>query len=186
MINTKLKHSLHLTHRTNLFQYGECFLDKINTNRHLWLVMPSNQDQPPHNSYAKDFTAWFNLKPILDAKQSVPPIAEREIWWCSVGVNVGTETDGKNSPNSTRKVQFTRPVLILKKLSRFTFVGIPLTSKDKKGSWYYPIKLKNRQSNLILSQTRSFDTRRLQRKIEKISDSQFLQIKKTYLKFLEK
>ena len=133
----------------------------------------------------KDFLSWFNLKPILDNKQTVPPFANQEIWWCSIGVNVGTEIDGKNSSTSLSKSQFTRPVIILKKLSRFNFIGIPLTSKNKIGSWYFPLKMKDKESNLLFSQVRTFDSRRLQRKIEKISDTQFSQIKKSYLKFLD-
>ena len=39
-----------------------------------------------------------------------PTIKERDIWWCSIGVNIGDEIDGKNE-------LFHRPVLILKKFS---------------------------------------------------------------------
>ena len=50
---------------------------------------------------------------------------EREIWWCSLGVNVGHEEDGKNE-------QFERPALILKKWSNKTVIILPMTTKTKK------------------------------------------------------
>gem|GEM_PF-6408639 len=49
-----------------------------------------------------------------------------QIWWCSVGQNVGSESFGKGE-------NFMRPILILKKLSSDLCVGLPLTSKGKTG-----------------------------------------------------
>lgn len=51
-------------------------------------------------------------------------IREGEIRWCRLGMNIGSETQGKGS-------YFERPVLILKKFSRDVFLGIPVTSKIK-------------------------------------------------------
>jgi len=137
-------------------------------------------------NYLKDFVNWFILKPNLDVKNLSLKIAEREIWRCSVGVNVGTEIDGKNSTNQIEKKLFTRPVLILKKLSQYSIIGIPLTRSSKIGTWYYPIKLKDENSSLLFSKIRMSDSRRFQRKIEKISDSEFEKIKKKLIKFIQK
>ena len=43
----------------------------------------------------KDFEGWHTVKQNLDSRQagSVPGIKEQEIWWCSIGVNVGNEDD---------------------------------------------------------------------------------------------
>ena len=68
----------------------------------------------------KDFLRWFKLKPKLDNRNHKPPlISEGQIWWCHLGENIGTEINGKGK-------SFTRPVIIFKKLSQFTFLAIPL------------------------------------------------------------
>ena len=46
-----------------------------------------------------------------------------------MGENVGIEINGKGK-------RFLRPVLILKKLSKNGFLGVPLTSQEHKGNWY--------------------------------------------------
>jgi UDP-N-acetylbacillosamine transaminase len=109
-----------------------------------FLAMPSNSTQLNNSKtpalYPKDFNSWFNVKPELHEKDTTPMLKEREISWCSVGVNIGHEMDRKNS-KTTPKKDFTRPVLVFKKLSHTTFLGIPFTSKDKKGSWFYPLSI---------------------------------------------
>jgi mRNA interferase MazF len=134
--------------------------------------------------YQKDFNSWSQTKPVLHSKLTVPPIAEREIWWCSIGINIGNEMDGKNGDTKQKK-QFTRPVLILKKLGRQTFIGLPLTTKLKDGTWYYPINVNEKEGRVIFSQIRMFDCKRLQRKIEKLSESEFSKVKKAFVKFIQ-
>ena len=51
-----------------------------------------------------DFPGWHRHKEQLHAQHHTPTFQEREIWWCSVGVNVGHEMDGKNQ-------FYNRPVL---------------------------------------------------------------------------
>jgi hypothetical protein len=43
----------------------------------------------------KDFPGWHRQKAQLHAQHQTPTFQEREIWWCSVGVNIGHEMDGK-------------------------------------------------------------------------------------------
>lgn len=42
---------------------------------------------------------------------------EREIWWCSLGVNIGFEQDGTND-------LFERPVLVIKKIQPRRALGL--------------------------------------------------------------
>ena len=77
----------------------------------------------------KRFDEWIEKKKSLHKTGRCPVIKDGEVWWCAIGENVGVEVNGKNAP-------FSRPVLILKKLSRYSFVGVPLTSKRHEGSWY--------------------------------------------------
>ena len=44
----------------------------------------------------KDFPGWHRQKEQLHAQHHTPTFQEREIWWCSVGVNIGHEMDGKH------------------------------------------------------------------------------------------
>lgn len=50
----------------------------------------------------------------------------------SVGLNIAMESCGKGKT-------LRRPVLIYKKLSGNLFIGLPLTSKEKTGTWFTDI-----------------------------------------------
>lgn len=107
----------------------------------------------------KRFLEWIKLKEKLHNNKYKPPLfKEGEIWWCSLGENIGSEINGKSK-------LFSRPVLVFKKLSKSTFMGIPMSSQDRKGSWYVQITLGNIKSIVILSQARLLDYKRLSSKI---------------------
>lgn len=82
----------------------------------------------------------------------MPVFKEGELWWCYLGMNIGAEIYGKGSG-------FTRPVLIFKKLDTDLFLGMPLTSKLKDGSWYVPIKYNEKEGRAILIQIHTLDRR---------------------------
>ncbi|MFH1170496.1 MAG: hypothetical protein V1704_02965 [Candidatus Vogelbacteria bacterium] len=42
----------------------------------------------------KDFDQWNERKKGLHNRDRVPFYHEREIWWCALGVNIGSEQDG--------------------------------------------------------------------------------------------
>lgn len=91
-------------------------------------------------------------------------IKEGDVWWCSMGENVGVEINGKQE-------FFLRPVLVLKKLSRYGFMGIPLTSQPHKGSWYVSFEFKNKIQNAVLAQARVLSVYRLRRKMGVVPNS---------------
>src|SRR3989338_1946056 len=68
---------------------------------------------------------------------------EGQMWWCSVGQNVGSESFGKGE-------NFMRPILILKKLSSDLCVGLPLTSKEKTGTWFTDITFDGQKICILL------------------------------------
>lgn len=39
----------------------------------------------------KDFNSWSQLKQKIDSQEKFPYFEEREIWWCSIGLNIGHE-----------------------------------------------------------------------------------------------
>lgn len=45
--------------------------------------------------HTKDFDTWNESKKNIHAKQELPQFSEYEIWWCSYGLNIGYEVDGK-------------------------------------------------------------------------------------------
>src|SRR3989344_1315008 len=72
----------------------------------------------------KEYDDWNKLKKSLSTKKSNVFFHEREIWFCSLGKNIGYEEDGKNE-------LFERPILIIRKFNNSIFLAIPLTSSKK-------------------------------------------------------
>lgn len=125
-------------------------------------------------SIVKKFLEWIKLKEKLHNNKHMPPLfKEGEIWWCSIGENIGSEINGKSG-------LFSRPVLIFRKLSKSTFMGIPTSSQDRKGSWYVQITLGNIKSVVILSQARLLDYKRLSSKIGELDVVEMNKVKEKF------
>lgn len=111
------------------------------------------------------FAHWTKIKFLLHtAEEPKFYFREREIWWCSLGANVGHEQDGKNQ-------EFERPVLIVKKFNPHMLWILPLTraqkvdrSKPAFAKYYFALEHKGEDSFAILSQIRTISSRRLVRK----------------------
>lgn len=116
------------------------------------------------------FDNWNLLKKKLNSKNKFPSILEGEVWWCSLGKNVGVEINGKNT-------NFTRPILIVKKLSSVGFIGVPLTSQIKSGSWYKKFNFLGKISSAALCQVKTISVLRLQSKMGEITDLELKKIK---------
>lgn len=106
----------------------------------------------------KDFERWNLQKQKIQAAIARPMFKERDVWWCSFGVNVGDEQDGKGQT-------FTRPVLVFKKFNRNIFLGIPLSTQLKDAPYYYRFYFKSREQSLVLSQLRLMDAKRFRDKM---------------------
>ncbi len=121
----------------------------------------------------KDFQPWHTKKENLHKNTQVRVyFNEREIWWCALGVNVGYEQDGKGE-------DFMRPVIILKQFNKEVFWAIPLTTKIKKGKYYFDIDLSDdRERQAILSQLRLVDVKRLKKKLAVLPEKQFQELRK--------
>ncbi len=119
----------------------------------------------------KLFDVWNTQKKELDEHDHKPPLfKEREIWWCSFGVNVGSEVCGKND-------YFRRPVLVIKKLSQKSFIGVPLSTRENVGSWYISITHSDGKRNTAnLAQIRHFDYRRLDKRIGTLDSRDFKRV----------
>lgn len=118
----------------------------------------------------KDFDGWIEQKEYLHTLNRMREVHEREVWWCAVGENVGVEINGKS------KV-FSRPVLIFKKLSKYGFLGIPLTTRFHTGSWYIGFEFKDKKQYAALAQIRVLSTSRLYERIGMLPNSDYEMIK---------
>jgi mRNA interferase MazF len=128
--------------------------------------------------YLKDFDRWNELKKKLHTREEKILFHEREIWWCSLGVNVGFEENGKNE-------MFERPVLILRKFNKFILWVLPLTRSQKDGDFYYRITQREEDDSVvILSQIRLISSKRLLRKMRMMKESEFEDIKSKVKRFL--
>ena len=127
--------------------------------------------------YKKEFDEWNSVKKRLGEDPFPWFFKEKEIWWCSIGVNVGSEHDGKGR-------NFIRPVYIVKKVSQETFIGIPLTSKLKEDHAHVSFYFNYDLSTAILNQVRVFDKKRLLTYIGITSDYLHNKMKKTIAAWL--
>lgn len=122
----------------------------------------------------KDFDGWNEVKKTTHENsvmhESFPK--EREVWWCSVGVNIGVETDGKHDT-------FERPVLIVRVFNKEMFWAVPITSTMKNSPFYYPFLFKNENRSAVLTQIRVMSTKRLLRRVDVMSDTDFEKITET-------
>lgn len=120
----------------------------------------------------KDFARWHAKKREIHNKELGGDLyfKTREVWWCSLGLNVGYEEDGKNDG-------FLRPILILKVFNRDVLWILPMTSKDKVGKYYYRSTYQGKKFSIILSQLRLISSKRLLRKIRTLPYQEFNEVK---------
>ena len=126
----------------------------------------------------KDFEKWNIEKQILNEKDTRIFYQEGEIWWCALGVNIGSEQDGTGK-------YFDRPIIILRGFSESAFLGVVLIGREKEGEYYFPLGIiEDRESSVVLSQLRTIDTRRLRMKIGRLDQDAFDKLKSALQKAL--
>ncbi len=121
----------------------------------------------------QEFKKWGKNKCVLHRDKNLPKFQEKEVWWCCCGKNVGNEMDGKHR-------FFVRPCLIFKKLSDDSFMGIPMTSQDHRGSWYVRFRHGEYQSLAVLNQARVMSAFRLKEKYTDVKPEEFERIRKAF------
>jgi mRNA interferase MazF len=119
----------------------------------------------------KDFDAWNKEKKRIQNTEANKMYHEREIWWLSLGLNVGFEQDGTST-------EYHRPALILKGFSKSVCLIVPLTTSQKKNPYHVDLGLVDgRQSYAIISQIRLVDTRRFVNKVGMLDKCMFDNVK---------
>jgi len=119
----------------------------------------------------KDFDSWNQEKKNLeDTGHKELVFHEGEIWWASIGINLGDEQDGKND-------LFERPILVIRKFNKKLAWVLPLSTQEKKGMYYYPLEHEGKTFTVLLSQLKMASVKRFRRLIRKISPNQLSLIK---------
>jgi len=125
------------------------------------------------------FDRWNIIKKQLDSKKEIITFYQGNIYFMSIGQNIGHESYGK-------KELYLRPVLVYKKLSKTTFLGIPLTSKVKEGSYYFSFNYKKDiVSTAMFNQMRVFDIRRTEYLSGKINKNTYINLEKKLNEFMK-
>ena len=126
--------------------------------------------------YIKFIQAWCKLKVALWDKQDKVVFKQGDVWWCSLGMNIGEEMFGKGD-------KFTRPVLVFRKFTSNSFLGLPLTKQEKQGSWYVEITIHGERNLVMLNQARVLDKKRLTNRIGALDNRDFKKVKEKFLEF---
>ncbi|NOQ29798.1 MAG: sulfate adenylyltransferase subunit CysN [Helicobacteraceae bacterium] len=126
------------------------------------------------------FNIWNDKKQIIhNNNEKYIKFRERDILFLSVGQNIGYEQYGKGD-------EFLRPVLVYKKFNSRTFLGIPLSSKEKSGSYYFSFNYtKDTISTANFSQMKTFDIKRVKYRSGYIKAPEFEKLSKKLIKLLE-
>ena len=114
----------------------------------------------------KDFDKWMRVKKRIDKENVIRTIKEGDIWWSSIGENVGNEICGKGNA-------YTKPVLVFKKLNNNNFLAIPLTSQKHEGTWYASFNFVNKTQTAVVSQIQNMSVARLKRKMGQLSKGDY-------------
>jgi mRNA interferase MazF len=121
----------------------------------------------------KEFDLWNVQKKNISQTTFTRFYKEREVWWCNLGKNIGSEQDGKGD-------YYERPVLVIKAFSRSVCLIIPLTTSTKESKFYYKVGLiDGKDASVVISQIKLVDTRRLTNRISILNDDIFQKIRKT-------
>ncbi|MDE3037586.1 MAG: type II toxin-antitoxin system PemK/MazF family toxin [Pseudomonadota bacterium] len=114
----------------------------------------------------KDFDTWNDVKKQLDVRDLAPSFRERQVWWCSIGMNIGFEMYGKGE-------MYTRPVLVVRKFSKRSFFGVPMTSRRKDIPGHFPTHFRGTSGAAKLEQLKLFDSKRLVKLMGYLPDDQY-------------
>ena len=125
------------------------------------------------------FSEWAKLKPHIhfsDSEGIFPK--KREIWWVSLGQNIGVEMNGKNDA-------FERPVLVIKVFNSQASLVAPVSSMVHKDQYLFPFKNIFGVLNVVnLSQLRTISSKRFRRKIGEMDTQEFGRIVRRVKDFL--
>jgi mRNA-degrading endonuclease toxin of MazEF toxin-antitoxin module len=126
----------------------------------------------------KIFVSWTKLKVKIHLSERIVYPKVREIWWTSIGQNIGVEINGKNE-------NFERPVLVIKVFNVYSALVVPISSTIKQDKYCIQFINMDGQENVIkMSQIRSMSTKRFIRKVGDLKIEDFEKVKDSFRSFL--
>jgi len=131
----------------------------------------------------KKYDDWNEVKKHTINNKRKLGIKEREIFWLKIGQNIGDEEYGKGE-------LFSRPVIVIRKLTNDLFLGVPTTSTLKENNdYFHNINYLDKNSNNISSvamllQLKAFSKKRITSKIGKVTLDDFKVIQGKLVKLI--
>ncbi len=136
--------------------------------------------------HVKDFDTWNKVKKQTEEAKRKVFAHPREVWWCSLGVNIGVEIDGKND-------SFERPVIVMRVYNKDTMLVLPTTGRAKLNKFHLPLEIRSlyketkevvsRTVYVKLTQARVISNKRLIRKVGVIEEEEFSKIQQAFRTF---
>jgi len=122
----------------------------------------------------QEYDEWNIIKKEITKKSIKIGIKPREIFWVKIGQNIGDEEYGKGK-------NFTRPVIVIRKLTSGLFIGIPTTTKLKNNDYFHQFKYKTKKENYLnvsamILQFKVFSIKRVTNKIGMVNKEDFKKI----------
>lgn len=114
----------------------------------------------------KNFDGWNEVKKETNGSTFTDFVHAREVWWCSLGINVGYEQDGKHDT-------FERPILVLRKFNKDVVLAVPLSTRIKKNPYNVIFTHGGQEYSALISQVRLISTKRLKRRMYQMATSIF-------------
>lgn len=119
----------------------------------------------------KDFEQWGKEKARLHDTGKGPFLRPGDVRWSAIGVNVGSEIDGKGEG------RYTRPVLILDVFGKHLALVAPLSTKLHKHPGYLHFEIGGRTTAICIHQVRVLSQKRIFDRTHKLSDSRLQQVR---------
>lgn len=130
------------------------------------------------NMYIKEFDKWNIVKQHIEKEVRSVTLRKGDIRWCSLGVNIGAEIDGKG-------VGFTRPVLILRVIGSHLALVVPLSTKIKDIPGYIKLDFQGRTISVCSNHIKMISQKRIFERQGKISDKKFMELRDKIFEFLK-
>ena len=119
----------------------------------------------------KKFDEWNEAKKATESIERKVGIKPRELFWVKIGINIGSEEYGKGE-------NFTRPVIIIRRLTHDLFLGVPTTTSIKYDDYFHSFEYNHEnkgkhQTTAMILQVKVFSTKRIMKRIGMVDKENF-------------
>lgn len=127
--------------------------------------------------YFKNFDSWISVKKKIDSEESGSFCRSGEVRWAVLGVNIGSEIDGKGG-------SYNRPCVVVDVFSDKLVLVFPMSTKVKESAGYVPFTLVDgRVVSVCVHQARVLSPKRILKRIQVIFPDKLRDLKNSYKKF---